>query len=265
MWRHLSTGEYENLLSTDSRVTLDEVPEIVELPDGREPTAQEMAAHEESIRIRADVERANAERIQAENVRRARPSLVRYTNNGVNAQYRVFSARCPGRNYSLLYIPPGVNGDESLATVIDRVRARVPDVEPDVNPSLEVGGFVNLGMWLAVSPAADVAPITAEAGPDAWATASATHRSTTFEFGNGDSIECDGIGDPIVDTDVVEESPVCGYTYRSASPASAPYELTITMNWDIPYSSSEGGGVISFTRSVSSPYDIDEIQTLGTG
>ena len=265
VWRHLSTGEYENLLSTNSRVALDDVPDIVELPVGREPTPEEVEAHEESIRIRAQVERSNADRLRAENARRATPSLVRYTNKGVNALYRVFSARCPTRAYPLLYIPPGVSGDESLATVIDRVRARVPDVQPDVNPSLEVGGFVNLGMWLAVAPAADVAPITAEAGPDAWATASATHRSTTFEFGNGDSIECDGIGDPIVDTGVVEQSPTCGYTYRAASPASSPYTLTITMNWDIPYSSSGGDGVITFARSVSSPYDIDEIQTLGTG
>ena len=95
-----------------------------------------------------------------------------------------------------------------------------------------------------------------------------TLATTTFDLGNGDSVTCDGTGVPIEDVypdlDVVEQSPTCGYTYRTSSPEDAPYRLTITTTWELPYESSEGAGEIPpLERTVTVDYDVDEIQTVG--
>ncbi|WP_231106574.1 hypothetical protein, partial [Streptobacillus moniliformis] len=46
-----------------------------------------------------------------------------------------------------------------------------------------------------------------------WATVTARYESTTWEFGNGDSLTCPGLGTPIVDLETADAGP-CGYTYR---------------------------------------------------
>ena len=68
-----------------------------------------------------------------------------------------------------------------------------------MNPDPSVGGIVNIGLWLAVADPGQVS-ITASVGP-VWATVTARYESTTWDFGNGDSMACDGLGTPIVDKD----------------------------------------------------------------
>ncbi len=92
--------------------------------------------------------------------------------------------------------------------------------------------------------------------------------ATRYDFGNGDRIECDGTGVAIrevhPDLEVLEESPWCGYTYRSSSPDDAPYLLTVTAVWELPYTSSAGSGAVPpLERTLTVPYDVDEIQTVG--
>ena len=110
--------------------------------------------------------------------------------------------------------------------------------------------------------------ITAQAGPAVWITVTPTLDTTTFDLGNGDSITCASTGVPIEsvhpDLDVVEQSPTCGYTYLHSSPDDAPYQLSVTTTWVLPYTSSEGSGEIPpLERTITIDYDVDEIQTIG--
>ena len=103
-----------------------------------------------------------------------------------------------------------------------------------------------------------------------WVTVSPRHVDTTFDFGNGESHTCPGVGDPIEgahpDLDVVAQSPACGYTYDVSSPDDEPYQLTIGMTWTLPYTSSAGTGTLApFTRTTTLDCDVDEIQTVGGG
>jgi hypothetical protein len=182
------------------------------------------------------------------------------------AEYRLYSATCPDSGTTLRYVRVGVTSRDLIDGVTDLARTQLQPPVPDINPSAQSGGIVNLGMWLAVQPQT-MPPITAAAGP-AWITLAPLLESTTFDFGNGDAITCDGTGTPIAEShpalDVSEQSPTCGYTYRRSSPNTRPYRLTITTSWALPYTSSDGPGQLPpIDRSVTVDYDVDEIQTVG--
>ncbi len=138
--------------------------------------------------------------------------------------------------------------------------------EPQVNPPTEAP--VNLGLWFAV---ADPGPIVAEGrlGP-LWARGTATLTETTFDPGNGDRIEvCDGPGTPIANVATVEEGP-CGYTYRTHADVDADgLEITIQTTWTIVWETSDGDASAdppeTRRRTTAIPYDVYEIQTVGTG
>ena len=162
---------------------------------------------------------------------------------------------------TLRYVPTGISAGDLIPGVLDIARGRVQPPIPAINPPAEAGGIVNLGLWLAVEPAT-LAPISAEAGP-AWITVRPEHTTTTFNFGNGDTVTCDGVGTPITDLDTVEAGP-CGYTYLQSSPDEQPYQLTVTASWALPYTSSDGPGTLPpLTRALTIDYDVDEIQTIG--
>ena len=146
---------------------------------------------------------------------------------------------------------------------VDEVTERVFAPEPALSPVTR--GVVNLGMWLAVEPQVPVTAL-ASASPTTWAQTTATMRETTFDFGNGDSITCDGAGDPIPPSakDSVEQSPVCGYTYRDAN-GGEPYRLTITSTWSVVSTTSTGVVVNQpdIVLSTTIDYPVVEIQTVG--
>jgi hypothetical protein len=150
----------------------------------------------------------------------------------------------------------------------DRVVTQIELPVPNINPPLEAGGVVNLGMWLAITPQAPIEPITAEI-PGRWVTAYPAHDSVTFRLGDGsEPITCDGAGTPIPDAalDEVDPSPTCGHVYRQSSLDDAPYEISIDTTWVIPYDSSTGPDALDpYTRTATFSYDVDEIQTVGTG
>ena len=108
--------------------------------------------------------------------------------------------------------------------------------------------------------------VTARAG-NVWATTRGELVSTTFDFGNGDVVTCDGFGDPIPPSkaDSIDESPVCGYTYRDVSPDGA-YPLTITSTWAVSWvgSGGSGGDLGTLDRTTTVDYEVLEIQTVGT-
>ncbi|HSM66141.1 MAG TPA: hypothetical protein VK860_07540, partial [Ilumatobacteraceae bacterium] len=86
---------------------------------------------------------------------------------------------------------------------------------------------------------------------------------TSWAMGNGDVVTCAGPGVPIADHDDPGEGP-CGYTYRRPSPDGAPYEISVTAIWTVTYLSSGGSGTAgTVDRTLTFPYDVDEIQTIG--
>jgi len=173
---------------------------------------------------------------------------------------------CPGRARVLVLIDDSVTVQDMIDQVSDSIRRRIPQPVANINPSPEHGGFVNLGLWLAVG---DPGPISAHAAAGSVAaTANASYVSTTFDFGNGDAVTCAGTGTPIEhahpDLDTTEQGP-CGYTYRRSSPDDAPYQLTISSTYAISYTSTGGSGSLgTITTSRTYAYDVDEIQTIGT-
>jgi hypothetical protein len=146
---------------------------------------------------------------------------------------------------------------------VEEVTERVYAPSPALSPVSR--GVVNLGMWLAVAPQVPVTAL-ATASPTTWAETTATMRDTTFDFGNGDSITCDGAGDPIPPEakESIDQSPVCGYTYRATN-GGEPFRLTITSRWSV-VSTTSGGVVVNqpdIVLSTAIDYPVVEIQTVG--
>lgn len=192
-------------------------------------------------------------------------------SSGEAEQYQV--ADCTGANE-----PGVVTGDvrwrvvapPTPAVLIPGLRLVVSGIieppESAINPPAEAP--VNLGLWLAV---VDDGPIVAEGrlGP-LWARGTATLTATTFDPGNGDgAVTCHGGGVVIEDLDTTEQGP-CGYTYGSlADVNNEGLEITVRSTWTIVWETSDAnasaGPPETMTRTTVVPYDVYEIQTVGTG
>jgi hypothetical protein len=208
-----------------------------------------------------ELQARNAERTAAAEAERQRRASTAVPNLGGVPHY-VYDVRCPGFSASLRFVPTNLTAADLIPGVEAAAHGRIEVPVPDVSPKFEYTGYVNLGMWLAVEPVT-VTPISAEAGPTAWITLTPQHTSISFDFGNGDTVTCDGTGVPIIDTDTFDEGP-CGYTYRLSSPDDDPYQVTITTTWELPYTSSGGPGTLGpFSRSITVDHNVDELQTVG--
>jgi hypothetical protein len=154
-----------------------------------------------------------------------------------------------------------------LASARQSVTAQIPAPATNMNPDPSVGGIVNIGLWLAVRDPGQVS-ITASVGP-AWATVTARYDSTRWNFGNGDSVACPGVGTPIVDWNVQEQGP-CGYTYRWPSAPKFTgtqdlrYHASVTGHWVVTYATSkgDGGSLPAIDRTTPFLYKVREIQTV---
>lgn len=172
-----------------------------------------------------------------------------------------FHRACDDGTGGFRWVSTSITAADLIDQAVDRARQLAPAPTLDVNPAPEAGGIVNLGMWLAIEPVTP-SPIRVEAG-DLWAVAQLSLASTAWDLGNGDRVTCDGPGVPIPDLDTVEEGP-CGYTYRTSSAEDAPYQLGVTATWSVDYQSSAGAGSAgTIDRSLTVPYDVDEVQTIG--
>ena len=197
-------------------------------------------------------------------------TLFRYPDGTVGRSFgdgreqRAFTRRCPDGpaiNNGAYWVDVGITIDDVIDDATDRARRQIPVPTLDISPPPQAGGVVNLGLWLAIAP---VPPITvrAEAG-GLWAEVTANLARTTWDMGNGDTVTCEGPGEPITDIDDPGQGP-CGYTYRRSSPDDAPYQLGLSATWTISYRSSAGGGTRPpLDRTVTVDYDVDEIQTIG--
>jgi hypothetical protein len=175
---------------------------------------------------------------------------------------------CDGAaGFTLAWVPDFVDVNALLASARQQVTAQVPNPDMNMNPDPSVGGTVNIGLWLAVAAPGQVS-ITASVGP-VWATVTARYQATTWDFGNGDSTTCDGLGTPIVDKETAEQGP-CGYTYRWPSAPKftgtdgLAYHASVTGHWVVTYATSQGtgGSLGPIDRTTSFNYQVREIQTV---
>lgn len=151
----------------------------------------------------------------------------------------------------------------SLRIEITRI---LPLPVPNMSPDPSVGSYVNLGLWIAIEdPGAQT--IRLSDGP-VWAEGTGTLTGFTFDPGDGsEPFDCALTGVPYVEgSQTLDEGP-CGYTYTQRSPSGGSFPMTITANYDVTYvlsnGTADGLGIIS--REDGFPYDVDEIQTVGTG
>lgn len=150
----------------------------------------------------------------------------------------------------------------SIPETVVEVRRRVLAPAPDLSPTTR--GVVNLGMWLAVEePVENPVTARASAAPGSWAETSATLESTTFDFGNGDVVVCDGVGDPIPESakDSIEPSPTCGYVVREPGTLT----ITVTSRWSVVSTTSRGDVEVQddIVLPTTFEYRVIEIQTVG--
>lgn len=169
-----------------------------------------------------------------------------------------WSVSCDGRT-DFRWVRDDVDPADVIDAAADSARGSIGLPTPDISPTGL--GTVNVGMWLAVTPQTPP-PARAELGA-VWAEVAPRLVSTTWDFGNGDTVSCDGPGTPITDLDTFEEGP-CGYTYRQPSPDGTPYRLSVTTTWALDYRSSAGDGSLApISRTATVDYPVREIETIG--
>ena len=206
-----------------------------------------------------------------------------YVDDGILHQWSVLNARferyqtanCAGatrltvteaRGWRWVAVTPPT-ADILIPDLTLVVTGRIQPPISAINPPYEAA--INLGLWFAVANPDDIVA-TGRLGP-LWATGTATLTSTTFDPGNGTTpISCPGGGEPIPDAqrDDVAQGP-CGYTYRSYDDVlNDDLVITATTNWTITWDTSDGTGENeppeTRTRTNTYPYDVNEIQTVGS-
>ena len=179
---------------------------------------------------------------------------------GVEALYFV---ECPGSSGYRWAAPADyVDRQALIDAAYDQATAQVPLPSLNMSPAPEVGGVVNLGLWLAVDDPGQVNAL-AQAGP-VWASVTARFVGMSWDMGTGDVVECDGLGSPYPEgSNQIVEGP-CGYTY-TAQPPQAGYSVTATGHWEVELSTSDGVDQMlgPIDMSYAFAYDVDEVVTVG--
>jgi len=165
-----------------------------------------------------------------------------------------------------VWVAPAVDPIDLVPGASTRARAQLPLPSPDMNPAAEVGSVVNLGVWFAID---DPGTTTARATlASAWAQVQGTFQSVTIDPGDGaDPVTCDGLGTPYPQGSNDPDQGPCGHTYLERTPDERPNQMTYTITYNLTWSTSDGrsGNLGTYDRSATFDYDIDEIQTVGTG
>lgn len=162
-----------------------------------------------------------------------------------------------------------VTVDDLIPLVPEAARRAIDNPQIFMNPPSP--GYVNLGMWLAVTNAETITLPVGDRAAGPWIEVTATLTTSSWNMGNGDIVTCDGPGvvlnpgDPGWDT--ADEGP-CGYTYRRATPGDDTVTVSATATWTVTWVASDGrtnpepADTIVVTSTTA--YDIDEVQTVGT-
>ena len=189
------------------------------------------------------------------------------TTQAVDDQGRLgWLRQCDDGVRDVVYLAPAVDPATLIGPATDRARARLPLPVPIQSPAPEVGSVVNLGLWMSIE---DPGVTTARASlPGAWAEVTGRFVSFRVDPGDGsDPVECDGFGVAYVEGSEIQEEGPCGYTYLQRTPDDDPHTMTYTIVYALSWRTSDGraGALGNYERSYSFPFDIDEIQIVGTG
>jgi hypothetical protein len=179
---------------------------------------------------------------------------------GIETLYWV---QCPNLG-RYLWVPhvDSVDRGAMVEAALSEMYDDIPLPGLDINPRPEVGSVVNVGLWLAVNDPGAVSAV-AEVGP-VWASVTARFTGTTWDMGNGDVVQCAGLGMPYpVGSNTFEQGP-CGYTYTEQPPIDG-YTVTVTGHWEVQLVTSDGVNQMldPIETPYSFPYDVDEIVTVG--
>ena len=195
------------------------------------------------------------------------------TREGAGGPEALWYRDCDDGASGLVYVPT-VDPAELRAAAYDRVSEQLPTPELAIRPDPANGSLIRMQNWLAVAPPADVSA-TAAVGP-VWVTVTAAPGDTSWDMGNGDIVECDGVGTPLpagVD-DMLDESvdgaAPCGYAYPHVSApefGAGPdlaYDNAVTLDWSIRWTDHTGAGGTLDDLSTTTGWSIRvrQIQTV---
>jgi len=181
---------------------------------------------------------------------------------GVEALYRVF---CPGSGSPQLRwaAPPEfVDRQALIDAAYAEARARVPMPSVNMNPPPEVGGVVNLGLWLAVDDPGQVNALASVGS--VWASVTARFVGMSWNMGTGPVVNCDGLGTPYPQgSNQVGEGP-CGFTYTDRPPPDG-YSVSAVGHWVVQLVTSDGVNQMldPIDMTFEFAYDVDEVVTTG--
>jgi hypothetical protein len=194
-----------------------------------------------------------------------------------NAETREFTAE-PGPGVVALYFVqcpygtgPGSYRWGQLAEFVDRQAvidaaydeavSKVPLPSLNISPRPDVGVPAQLGIWLAVNDPGQVNAF-AEVGP-VWASVTARFTGTTWNMGNGDVVECAGLGTPYPEGSGTYEQGPCGYTYTRVGEAEV-HRVSAVGHWQVQLITSDGANqaLDPIERTFEFDYEVYEIVTV---
>jgi hypothetical protein len=146
----------------------------------------------------------------------------------------------------------------------DEAVASVPLPSLNISPRPEVGVPAQLGIWLAVDDPGQVNAL-AQVGP-VWASVTARFVGMTWDMGNGDAVECTGLGTPYPEGSGTYEQGPCGYTYTRVGDAGVR-RVSAVGHWEVQLVTSDGVDqhLDPIDRSFEFDYEVYEIVTVVEG
>ncbi len=179
---------------------------------------------------------------------------------------------CEGRQVavnSAFAVPGAAPVQVDPAVLAAEARESVEVATPSIETSPEADRllFVQIPTWLWIPGAWwQSYSATAEAGGVS-ATVVASPTRAVWSTGDGASVTCDGPGTPWREG-MSEDASDCRHTYRhsSTTQSSGAYELSVTVEFEVTWTSSvgAGGSLPTITRTVSRAVQVGEIQAIET-
>lgn len=166
--------------------------------------------------------------------------------------------------------PPAPGAPPAITTAILREAATSltlppPDPQLGPDPTANPWGVVAVGypLWLwTPGPDTVAAGVTAQ-GITVGLTARRT--TTTFDMGDGTTLQCTTTTPYPGPTTPPTESPTCGYRYlRLPAQPGAGYTLRTTTHWTVTWTALGQTGSFPMTRAATRHLDVAEIQSLIT-
>jgi hypothetical protein len=191
--------------------------------------------------------------------------LVAEPGPGVVALYWV---QCPygegPGSYRWGQLAQHIDRQAVIDAAYDEAVSRVPLPSLNISPPPDAGVPAQLGVWLAVDDPGQVNAF-AEVGP-VWASVTARFTGVTWNMGNGDVIECDGVGTPYpLGSGTYEQGP-CGYTYTRPGDAGT-HRINAVGHWQVQLITSDGENRMldPIDRTFEFDYAVYEIVTVVEG